>query len=327
MKLYKVLILISILFSCENNKKKVSTTNSIEKAKEAIVEVAYKASALLGEGAIWNHKTQELYWIDIEGKSLNIFNPEKNSNKIIDVPSRIGTVVPSENGNPIIALEDGIHQLDLKTKKTMVFADMSDVLVGKRLNDGKCDPSGRLWVGSMHMEQKEGEAKLYEINSQGDVKMKIDSVTISNGIVWTKDKKTMYYIDTPTSEIKAYDYDDITSTITNQRIAVKIPESLGYPDGMTIDNEDMVWVGMWNGNAVIRFNPKTGEILKKIEVPAHNVTSCAFGGKNLDTLYITSATVDMTEEEKEKYPLSGSVFKIKTDVKGVKSNFFEPNLN
>jgi sugar lactone lactonase YvrE len=133
----------------------------------------------------------------------------------------------------------------------------------------------------------------------------------------------MYYIDTPTLEIKAFDYDDVTGAISNQRIAVKVNDSLGYPDGMAIDENDRLWVGMWNGNAVICFDPITGSVVFKIEVPAHNVTSCAFGGKNLDTLYITTARVDMTEDEQAKYPLAGSLFKAVPEVKGVKSTFFK----
>jgi sugar lactone lactonase YvrE len=151
----------------------------------------------------------------------------------------------------------------------------------------------------------------------------LDSISISNGIVWTKDKKTMYYIDTPTLEIKAFDYDDVTGAISNPRVAVQVNDSLGYPDGMAIDENDKLWVGMWNGNAVICFDPITGEMVSKIEVPAHNVTSCAFGGKNLDTLYITTAREDMSDEEHAKYPLAGSLFKAVPGVKGVKSTFFK----
>ncbi len=114
----------------------------------------------------------------------------------------------------------------------------------------------------------------------------------------------------------------LTGTISNERIAVKVSDSLGYPDGMTIDENDNLWVGMWNGNAVFQFDPNTGKVLSKVEVPAHNVTSCAFGGDDFNILYITTAHLGMTDEEEKKYPLAGSVFKVQTDVKGVKGNFF-----
>ncbi len=225
----------------------------------------------------------------------------------------------------MIALEDGVHKMNLQTGESTLFTDMKSELLGSRLNDGKCDPAGRFWVGSMHFKQEKGKANLYTISSENILQKKIDSVTISNGIVWTSYKKTMYYIDTPTSTIKAFDYNNETGEISNGKIAVKIPTSLGFPDGMTIDEENMLWVGMWNGNAVIRFNPVTGKVISKIEVPAHNITSCAFGGENLDILYITSASVDMTAEEIEKYPLAGSIFKVKPGVKGVNSNFYIEN--
>lgn len=320
MKKY-TLIIVAILFtSCLlNDKLKDKTT---EETKNEVV-VAYKTDALLGEGAIWNYKSNELYWIDIEGKLLNIFNPETNKNRSFPTASHIGTVVPKNNEEVLIALADGIYIMNIKTGETSLFADMKEALTNCRLNDGKCDPSGRLWVGSMNWQQEKGKAKLFSIQSDSSVVTKIDSVTISNGIVWTKDKTTMYYIDTPTSQIKAYDFDNETGNISNGRVAVQIPEELGFPDGMTIDEDDMLWVGMWNGDAVIRFNPKTGEVLQKIEVPAHNITSCAFGGENLETLYITSARVDMSQEELKKYPLAGSVFKIVPGVKGVKSSFFK----
>lgn len=302
-----------------NDKSKNKTT---KKVKNEVV-VAYKTDAKLGEGAFWNHQTNELYWIDIEGKLLNIFNPETNKNRSFPTASHIGTVVPKNKDEAIIALADGIYTMNIKTGKTSLFVDMKEALTNCRLNDGKCDPSGRLWVGSMNWQQEKGKAKLFSIQKDSSVTTKIDSITISNGIVWTKDKKTMYYIDTPTSQIKAYDFDNKTGNISNERVAVEIPEVLGYPDGMTIDQDDMLWVGMWNGNAVIRFNPKTGKVLQKIEVPAHNITSCAFGGENLETLYITTASIDMTSEEIKQYPLAGSVFKIVPGTKGVKSSFFK----
>lgn len=317
-----VLSVVVLFFNCNSEVKKAESKN-IKEVKEPEVTLAYKTNAELGEGAIWNYKTQELYWIDIEGKSLNIYNPETNKNSSLETPTRIGTVVPKNEDTVLIALEDGVYNMNLKTGKTSLFVDMTVPLKGRRFNDGKCDPAGRFWVGSMHMQQKTGEASLYTFDAYGNTEIKKDSVTISNGIVWTADKKTMYYIDTPTAQIKAFDYDNSTGAISNERIAVTVSENLGFPDGMTIDSEDMVWVGMWNGNAVIRFNPKTGEILQKIEVPAHNVTSCAFGGENLDTLYITSATVDMTDEEKKEFPLAGSVFKVKPGVTGVKASFFK----
>jgi len=269
----------TLLIGCKKEiKAQQNEVSTIENTKP-IPFLEHKVEAKLGEGAFWNHKTQELYWIDI-------------------------------------------YTIDLDSGKVTMLSDVENKMTENRFNDGKCDPSGNLWVGSMHLNQSKPNANLYKVTPKGKAIKMLDNITISNGIVWTSDAKTMYYIDTPTGNIRAFDFDISTNTIKNERIAVVVPESLGYPDGMAIDEENMLWVGMWNGNAIVRFNPKTGKVITKIEVPAHNVTACAFGGKNLDELYITTASIDMTDEEKKRFPLAGSIFKVKPGVKGVKSVFF-----
>ncbi|WP_336068013.1 SMP-30/gluconolactonase/LRE family protein [Mesoflavibacter sp. CH_XMU1404-2] len=315
------LIFILTTTSC---KQKQSKNNIIEdetnSQKTATLE--YKINSKLGEGALWNYKTQEFYWVDIEGKTLNIYNPKTKTNKVIKTPSRVGTVVPYTKQQAVVALEDGIYKINLENGDLKQISNVESDITENRFNDGKCDPKGNLWVGSMHLKESLPNANLYKVEPNGVTTKMVDSVTISNGIVWSKDTKKMYYIDTPSKSIKSYDYDIETSTISNEKIAVNIPESLGYPDGMTIDENDTLWVGLWNGNAVAQFDPKTGELISKIEVPAHNVTACAFGGENLDILYITTSTNDMTEEERKKYPLAGSIFKCKPGVKGVTAFFF-----
>ena len=295
----------------------------INNHNKAVLE--YKVKARLGEGAFWNHKTQELYWVDIEDQLLNIYNPQTKKNRSLPTPSKIGTVVPRNTNETIVALQDGIYTMNLKSGDVVLLSDIESGLTENRFNDGKCDPSGRLWVGSMALKMQSYRASLYMVDTTGNAQLKLDKVTISNGIAWSSDQKTMYYIDTPTGMIRAFDFDNEIGDISNERVVVKVPNSMGFPDGMTIDSEDMLWVGMWNGNAVIRCNPKTGKIISKIEVPAHNVTSCAFGGKNLDTLYITTASIDMTKEEKAAYPLAGSLFKADPEVVGIKSVFFGNN--
>jgi len=297
------------------------------KEKTLVAELEYKIPSAIGEGAFWNHKTQELYWIDIEQKQLHIYDPATKNNKTILMPSKIGTVVPSEKvGNAVVALSDGIYNINTLSHELKLLSDVETTVVENRFNDGKCDPNGNLWVGSMHLKQNKPNAKLYKVAANGTAVEMLDQITISNGIVWTKDGKTMYYIDTPTGLIKAFDFDIENSTISNERIAVRVNPEDGFPDGMTIDENDMLWVGMWNGNGVAQFNPETGALISKISVPAHNVTSCAFGGENLETLYITSASIDMNPKERKKYPLAGSVFKVKPGVRGVKSSFFKSSL-
>ena len=309
-------LILLFLMGCNSPKNKTESAP----LNKAILE--YEIKSKLGEGAFWNHRTQEFYWVDIIGKSLHIYNPKTKTNKSFPTPSSIGTVVPKNSSEAVIALADGVYIMNTESGNISLLSDIENDKTQNRFNDGKCDPSGRLWVGSMAFNQEKYSGSLYMIDESGKTELKIDSVTVSNGIVWTSNHKTMYYIDTPTAQIRAFDFDNNTGSLSNERVVIEVNESFGFPDGMAIDEENMLWVGMWNGNAVVRFDPNTGEIISKIEVPAHNVTSCAFGGKLLDTLYITTASIDMTREEHAKYPLAGSLFKAVPGVKGVKSSFF-----
>jgi sugar lactone lactonase YvrE len=276
--------------------------------------------AILGEGSIWHPAENVLYWIDITGEKLHRYDPEKEENQTVDMGSMIGTVVPSEGKySVVVALETGIFGIGKNGEKELLHeypdAEPSD----NRFNDGKCDPAGRFWIGTMSKKETKGAGNLYSFNGK-ELRLKQPDVTISNGIVWSADTKTMYYIDTPEMAVFAYDFNKESGEISNRRIAFKVPETLGYPDGMSIDEEDMLWIALWNGAAVIRFNPATGEVLEKIELPALNVTSCAFGGEELKTLYITTAKQGMTEKQLEQYPLAGSLFVVECEVKGTPAN-------
>lgn len=315
-----------LLFGCEHASKNKNLENSEESPlvtiPTQIATLEYEIAADLGEGAFWNHETQTLFWVDIEGKLLHIYDPETKVNRSFPTPSRIGTVVPQNDTTAVVALEDGIYLMDLQTGALSLLSDVEAELHENRFNDGKCDPNGNLWVGSMRMDESQASAALYRVNSEGETKKMLENITISNGIVWSNDHTKMYYIDTPTTKVRVFDYDKATAEISNEQTVIEVPATMGYPDGMAIDAEGMLWVALWNGNSVVRYHPETGAVLQKIEVPAHNVTSCAFGGKDLSILYITTASRDMNASEKMQYPLAGSLFQVVPGVKGVKSNFF-----
>jgi len=284
-------------------------------------EVELEISAALGEGGLWNHETQKFWWVDIEGKTLNIYDPKTKINKAIDLGHRVGTVVPDKQGNAIVALQNGIYSLDLNTlTKTEICNPLSD-LENIRFNDGKCDPAGRLWVGSMHLNFIRGAASLYSIDPDGSFKQIFGGVTISNGIIWSNDLSTLYYVDTPLKNVRAWDYNKETGNISNERVVIEISDDMGSPDGMTIDAEGKLWIAHWGGKMIGRWDPDTGELIGKISIPAPNVTSCAFGGPDLDILYITTAGGD-NAKMKEEYPHAGSVFRVIPGVKGVQASFF-----
>lgn len=315
---YTILILFAILTSCHKkgaNVLKISNDNML-------VNLEYEYQALLGEGAYWNDLTQTFWWIDIEGRKFCIYNPLTHTNALFPLSTRPGTAVPSSTGNAIIATEDGVIDFNLEAKEYTLINPLEVENKENRLNDGKCDPAGRLWVGSMNYNTTDDTGSLYRLDSGVSTKI-LSNITISNGIVWSKDGSIMYYIDTPTAKIMAYNFDVESGEISHPRVAVEVPETLGYPDGMAIDENDHLWVGMWNGNAVINFDPISGDIIQSIKVPAHNVTACAFGGSDMKTLYITTARVDMSEEELKALPLSGSIFSCVPGVKGVKGNVYQ----
>lgn len=285
-------------------------------------ELVLDTQSVLGEGAIWNFKTGELMWVDIKKEILNIYNPATGLNKEMFTGQMIGTVVPAESGNALVALQKGIYSLNLETGSKNFLVHPEIDLPDNRFNDGKCDPSGRFWAGTISTKGEKNVAALYRLDTDTTIHKMIDEVSISNGIVWSADKTKMYYIDTPTQKIMVYDYDDASGNISNPEVVVHVPAELGAPDGMTIDENDKLWVALWGGSAIACWNPLTGELIDKIEVPAKNVTSCAFGDDDLGTLYITTARIATSDEELKKWPHAGGVFKCRPGVKGVRAFYF-----
>lgn len=282
----------------------------------ATADLVLDAKAKLGEGPFWHGREKRLYWVDIESKILNIFDPGDRTNRAIHLPSRIGTAAPTTGRDLLVALEDGIYRLDPETEALTKIVDPEPDRTDNRFNDGKCSPEGRFWAGTMSLERKIGAASLYCLHPDGRIEMKASDVTTSNGLAWSAGGTTMYYIDTRKQSVRAFDYDVDTGNIANERVVVEVPENMGHPDGMTIDNDGMLWVALFHGGAVSRWNPETGELIEKHDVPAKNVTACTFGGEDLETLYITTARIATTDAELERYPEAGGVFSLRTGVGG-----------
>lgn len=294
----------------------------IQENTNKIPEIIYHACATTGEGSIWHPGRQSLFWVDIEGKTLYEFLPEKKECNKWSFDRMVTTVVPETDSTVIISLQNEVIRINVNNGTSFPITAINDYGGTMRCNDGKCDPEGRFWIGTMTLTAPARTAHLYCVTPQGEVTAKIDSVTISNGLVWTTDKKYMYYIDTPTQKIVRYKYNPKTATIEYDGIAVTVPKEYGSPDGMTIDENGNLWVAHWGGYGVYCWNPQTGKLLEKISVPAPNVASCAFGGKDLKDLYITTARAGLSKEKLEKYPESGSLFKCHPGIKGMKTNYF-----
>ncbi|MCB2378000.1 SMP-30/gluconolactonase/LRE family protein [Hymenobacter sp. BT635] len=285
------------------------------------VRVALAAQNQLGEGAIWNPLDSKLYWVDIEGQQLHVFDPTTGQCRQLPTTARIGTVVPARGGEVVVAQQNGLHRLNTTTgASTLLVNPLTEPSL--RFNDGKCDPAGRFWVGTLDMDDRPRRAALYRLDPDGHLHTMRTHITISNGLAWTADRKTMYYIDTPTHVVQAFDYDNATGAITNARPVIRIPEADGDPDGMTIDAQGHLWIALWGGGQVVCYDPATGQKQRSIPVPAPQTTSCAFGGPDLRTLFITTARQDLSPEQLRHYPLSGSLFAVEPGVAGVPANIY-----
>jgi len=273
--------------------------------------------AIVGEGAIWDADNLQLLWVDILGHKIHSFSPANGANTSFEIGLDIGTVVNTTSGLYAYVNENGIGFLNPETGERTEGAKPEKNHHEIRFNDGKCDPRGNFWAGTMAYDCTTGAGKLYEFDAAGNVKIKIEETTISNGLVWSKDCTKFYFIDSTTYQIHQYDYDIQTGDIQNKKVIATFAKEFGMPDGMTIDSEDYLWVALFDGGKVVRINPANGETVFEVCVPAPKVTSCAFGGKDLDELYITTANYLMNEEALKKYPLSGSLFKAKVPFKGV----------
>lgn len=285
-------------------------------------ELVVDAKARLGEGPCWDAVNQLLYWVDIPNKSVHIFNPEKNSTKTIVTSQFVSAVVTRDSGGLILAMENGFYALDLDTEELTLIGDPESDKPNNRFNDGKCDALGRFWAGTMAFDESPGKGALYCLEKDLSIRKIFDGVTVSNGIAWDRDNKTMFYIDTPIKKVIAFDFDLEQGNLSHSREIINFPEGEGFPDGMNMDQEGMLWIAHWDGGRLSRWNPKTGEQIESIEIPAPRVTSCVFGGRHLDELYITTAREGMTDEELERFPLAGGLFKVTPGIKGVRTYGF-----
>ena len=276
-------------------------------------ELVFNAKATLGEGPAWDAKSQSLYWIDILERRIHA-----GSELLCELDDLIGCVAPCKNGHLIVAKKASFVDLDPGSGRQTLLAVLESEPRGNRLNDGKCDPVGRLIAGSMDMNERESSGKLYTFNGRRITPL-LDGITISNGLAWSPDLKIFYYIDTPTREIQAFDYDTASGEIANRRVVVRVAESLGWPDGMTSDLDGNLWVAMWGGAQITKWNPGTGQLLEQIPVPALLTSACTFGGPSMNELYVTSARRGLTQDELKKYPLSGGLFKIRTKTEGLRT--------
>ena len=278
------------------------------------------SKSVLGEGPLYLKNEDALYWTDI--KACKLYKYDVTSQEIFDYQfdKPIGSFAFTSTNEIIATTNEGFEYLNLINKNSTHIINPEEDKPQNRFNDGKCDKFGRYFAGTMDNNEESVTGALYCYDGNS-VEKKEDNLFISNGLGWNKDSTKFYLTDSPKRVIYIYDYDVTTGNISNKKIFAQINEKDGYPDGLCIDDEDHIWSAHWDGWKITRYAPD-GAIDSIYDLPVPKVTSCNFGGKDLTTLFITTASFGLSSEELEKAPLSGYTFMLETQIKGQEPNLF-----
>ena len=276
-----------------------------EKDKVRKPELVFYAGSTLLEGPHWDAQNNLIYCVSIEDNMIYAIDPETGEVGTYLTEGPVGCAVLDQKGMILEAEKSGIFRIDPRTKEKQLVAKAHDD-ERIRYNDGKLDPKGRLLVGTMGYDDTyEGKAALYAIEKDGTVRTVLDGLTLANGMGWSPDGKTLYFIDTPTKKVGSYAYDPETGEAIFEKYVIEITDG-SNPDGMCVDMEGMIWVAQYGGEKVCRWDPESGGKLEEIRMPVKNVAYCCLGGENLECLYITTAKDGETQEA-----LAGGLFRVK----------------
>jgi sugar lactone lactonase YvrE len=284
-------------------------------ARFAHLEIFHPVACLLGEGPCWHASRQTLWWIDITGRKLFESDLSGTPPRIVELSQLPGAVAPTREGGLVAALQDGIYLVNPDSGVPTLFANAPGHDSRQfRFNDAKVDPRGRYWAGTLALDGRRGESHLYRINPDRSVAIMREGVSISNGLAWSPDGSTLYYIDTPTREVRCFAFDLETGRLGESKVVITLGDADGWPDGCCMDVDGRLWIAHWGGSKITRWDPRTGRLLDTIAIPVRNVTSCAFGGAKLDELFITTARDD---DKSVAEPEAGHVFCLKPGATGV----------
>ena len=281
-------------------------------------------AAGLAEGPCWWAEKQVLLWVDIEASRIGLFDPQTGRNDFLHLPAHVGAVVPTSAGDLLLATATGFLRLDPSTEAVTLLSDPEADRPGNRFNDGKCDPWGRFWAGTMAYDFEPLAGALWRVNADFSCVRQRQGLTISNGLAWSQDRGTLYFIDSPTLNVLAFPLTNAGEIAGEPSICVQIPEDWdAVPDGMCIDAEGMLWIALFGGGCVTRWDPVSGQRLERLALPCRQVTSCCFGGPHLDQLFMTTARREMDAAAIKAEPLAGGLFQADVGVKGVPADCFQ----
>ncbi|XP_070711720.1 regucalcin [Pempheris klunzingeri] len=279
------------------------------------VECAVKAGALIGEGPVWEESEQTLLFVDIAGRKIHRWSPTTNQIQSVETGDNVGFAVPRRSGGYVAGVGRSIVAFDWSTQMMTSLAEVDEDKPNNRLNDGKVDPIGRLLAGTMGKEVRPAEVQrrqgsLFSVNPDLTVTTHLTQVDISNGMDWSLDQRTFFYIDSLSLTVDAFDYDSTSGHLGNRRVVYRMEEGEGLPDGMVVDGDGRLWVACYNGGRVINIDPATGVRMQTVSLPVMKTTSVCFGGPDLSHLYVTSASLGLDQSESRQQPLAGHTFRV-----------------
>ena len=302
------------------------------------------APDMLGESPFWHPAEKMLYWIDIPGKKIHRTTLDRAVVENWDMPSEPGCIAPAKRGGLVIALRDGIYRAAQWQSDLVKIATIEYDTATQRFNDGKCDTTGRFWAGSMFEPRTERLAALYRLDARDAVEQKTPpkfdivqkDAILANGLGWSPDNKTIYWADTVDQIIHAWDWDEVTGSMSNKRVFQKFdakpagwtPENTlgvdyrGRPDGCAVDTQGNYYIAMYDGQRILKFAP-SGKLLADIPTPTRCTTMPCFGAEDMKTLFITTSSFGRSAEELKAQPLAGHVFSMRVDVPGLPVNFYQ----
>jgi sugar lactone lactonase YvrE len=293
------------------------------------VRVAVASASLLGESPLWHPREQVLYWCDIPGRRLNRFDPARGDLAHWSFDTELGSCAPMLDGGLLLAMRDGLCRFDARSgTRSPLAAPPYDTRV-ERFNDGKCDPQGRFWVGTIYEPRDAARAALY-CYANGTLERRAEGITVSNGLAWSPDARTMYWSDTKAHTVYAFDFEPVAGALSRKRVFAQWPAKQpaqaldgygGRPDGAAVDAEGCYWCAMFEGQRLLRLAP-TGELLREVVLPVRCATMPAFGGHDLKTIYVTTARENRSPAELAETPLAGCVLALDVDVPGLPANLF-----
>ena len=268
--------------------------------------------ATLGEGPVWFDDA--LWCVDIKQRRIHRFDPTTDALRSWDAPAQVGWVLSASDGTIVAGLQSGLHRFDPVDGRFDLIAEVEPALPGNRLNDACVDPAGRLWFGSMDDGEAQASGHIYRADHRGIARV-VSGIAITNGPAVSPDGATLYYHDTLGGTIHAAAIDG-DGALSDARVFARIPAAEGYPDGPCVDAEGYLWVGIWGGSEVRRYAPD-GTLAGRVALPVANVTKVAFGGAERRTAYVTTAAKGLSDEERARQPLAGTLFAFEADVAGL----------